>query len=406
MQVSDFPILLVGDDADEATRIRHAFREANLVNPLWTMRSGEDLHAYLSGSEPYQDRREHPLPSLILLDGDHLGGEGLDLVRWIRTHRSLLHVSLTLAVRSLSPRDRQEAERLGVGTILEKPVDTEGLFQMLIRTGRYWVILRKRPDPDAETPDAGAALRAGPPAGPAADEPGARRASGRNDTEILGDQIRFQKTSWDLVRSAEQGRGMDALIRMYWKPLYFFARQKGFDNETAKDLVQEFLADVLEHGTISRADPARGKFRTFLLSAFCNFMRDRQKFSNRQKRGGGTLTLSLDFDVGERQYSLQIAKGETPETILNRAWLESTLEEAIAELTGNPLHLRAFRLMIQGTSYSEIARETGLSDGAVKAAVFRLRQQLRDIVVRRVRASGDRSDPMSLDVTDVAEFLR
>ena len=80
------------------------------------------------------------------------------------------------------------------------------------------------------------------------------------DTEILGDNVRFPKTSWDLVRAATEPKGMDQLIRLYWKPLYYFVRQKGFDNETSKDMVQGFLADALERGTIAKADPSRGKF--------------------------------------------------------------------------------------------------------------------------------------------------
>ena len=168
----------------------------------------------------------------------------------------------------------------------------------------------------------------------------------------------------------------------------------------------DWVADALERGTIARADPARGKFRTFLLTALCNFIRDWHKSSNRLKRGGGHVTLSLDFDVGERQYSVEIASGETPETILNRAWLQSLLEECIAGLTGNPVHLQAFRLMIQGSTYSDISRETGLSESAVKAAVFRLRQQLRDLVLRRVQGYGEQADLESCRIDELVALFR
>jgi len=403
MNVSDFPILLVGDDAGQASFVQQAFARANLVNPLRSVPGTAEATAYLTGVGAYQDRREHPAPSLLLVDADRPGGSWRALLKWIRRRPSLRGLSIVLMGTAPTGQDRGRAEELGVATFLHKPLDTEGLLRMMVSTGMYWVILRRKQDPAAAT-DTGPA--GAPGNGAAGEEPPPRRPAARQDTEILGDRIRFQKTSWDLVKSAEHSRGMDVLIRAYWKPLYFFVRQKGFDNETAKDIVQDFLADVLERGTIARADPARGKFRTFLLTALCNFIRDWHKSSNRLKRGGGHVTLSLDFDVGERQYSVEIASGETPETILNRAWLQSVLEESIAQLSGNPVHLQAFRLMVQGATYSSIARETGLSESAVKAAVFRLRQQLRDLLIRRVQGSGELSDLDDRQVEELSALFR
>jgi RNA polymerase sigma-70 factor (ECF subfamily) len=199
---------------------------------------------------------------------------------------------------------------------------------------------------------------------------------------------------------------MDQLIRVYWKPLYYFIRQKGFDNETAKDIVQGFLADALERKTMFKADPARGKFRTFLLAALTNFIKDWHKSASRLKRGGGQSMLSLDFDDGERQYAIDVASGETPEAALNRAWAQSTLEACILELRGNPLHLQAFRLMMEGAGYAEIGRKTGLGESAAKAAVFRLRQQLRDGVLRRVGRSGQETGDPDRAMADFAALLR
>jgi RNA polymerase sigma factor (sigma-70 family) len=233
-----------------------------------------------------------------------------------------------------------------------------------------------------------------------------RRSSGRHDTEILGDNVRFTKTSWDLVRAATQPKGMDELIRLYWKPLYYFVRQKGFDNETAKDMVQGFLADALERGTIAKADPSRGKFRTFLLAALSNFMKDWHKSSNRLKRGGGQSTLSLDFDAGERQYAFEVASGELPETTLDRAWAQSAFDACVAELQGTPRHLQAFRMVLQGSSYLEIAEELGISESAAKTAVFRLRQQLREGVLRRMSPKGGSSSDEPLSMADFAALLR
>jgi RNA polymerase sigma factor (sigma-70 family) len=532
MNVSEFLILMVEDEPDQVLFTQRALEKANLVNPVRIVSNGQQAIAYLSGKGPYADRASNPLPSLILLDLKLPRIGGLDVLAWIRSQPKLRSIPVVVLTSSINPKDRERADQLGVNAYLCKPVDSEGLLEMMKSIGMFWMILRKNPDPappagtaprepagmtvlvvdhdrDALTAFAeglrrrtpsvqadgaatgedalgllavnsydavlvdrevaaddlagflsriGAArpgvpifllaseadpavrapgvagvfvkqarlkpfldlvheaisgLEAPPPAPPAAPpEPAAEappatgRGAGRCDTEILGDQIRFQKTSWELVRSAKEPQGMDRLIRAYWKPLYYFIRQKGFDNETAKDIVQGFLADALERGTMFKADPSRGKFRTFLLAALTNFIKDWHKSASRLKRGGGHAPLSLDFEGGERQYAIDVASGETPEAALNRAWAQSTLEACISELRGNPLHLQAFRLMMEGASYSEIGKKTGLGESAAKAAVFRLRQQLRDGVLRRVSRAGQETEDPDRAMADFAALLR
>ncbi len=226
--------------------------------------------------------------------------------------------------------------------------------------------------------------------------------SGRHqDTDILGNQIAFQNTSWDLVRSAPKVEALDALIRIYWKPLYFFVRQKGFSNEEAKDIVQEFLAGALEHGMIPRADPLRGRFRTFLLAALTNFLKDRHRFWGRQKRGGGHAPLSLDLEIGEPRFARTVNTGEPPETIVDRAWAKGLLGKCIAELVGKPSHLQAFELQMQGADYASIGKATGLSETAAKTAVHRLRLRLRGIL--RSHLSLQNATPAEVE-QNVAEF--
>jgi RNA polymerase sigma factor (sigma-70 family) len=131
----------------------------------------------------------------------------------------------------------------------------------------------------------------------------------KNDTRILGPNHEFDTTSWSLIRAVGDVQAFDTFVRIYWKPLYFFVRQHGADNETAKDIVQEFLTSMLERGSLTKADPARGRFRTFLLAALTNFMKDRQKAAARQKRGGAQTILSLDFADGERGMSSRCPGG-------------------------------------------------------------------------------------------------
>lgn len=217
--------------------------------------------------------------------------------------------------------------------------------------------------------------------------------------------VHFQKTSWDLVHSARNVQAMDSLIRIYWKPLYFFVRQKGNDNETSKDIVQEFLTGALERGTILKADPARGKFRTFLLAALENFMTDRARTAGRLKRGGGQAILSLDFEQGEKEFGSEVASDEKPEAVMDQAWAKSLLQQSMAELKGSPAHLKAFELLMQGADYDAIAAETGLSRLAVKTAVFRLRQQLKDILTAHLTEEGASDEEVARSISEFLSLL-
>jgi RNA polymerase sigma factor (sigma-70 family) len=389
IDVSDFVMLLVEHDPAQVELAQETIAQANLVNPLRTLDRVELAMDYLSGKPPYDARHQFPFPSLLLLDADLPDSGARRLLEWLREQPRLGSLPVVLLASS-------GALESCAAAVARKPLDLEGLLQILQSVGMYWMILHQRPAPEN---------------GSAAPLPAARAresapALRRQDTDILGHEISFKKTSWDLVRAARNSEAMDDLIRIYWKPLYFFVRQKGYDNETAKDMVQDFLTNALERNTLLKADPARGRFRTFLLAALTNFVKDWHKAASRLKRGGGQATLSLDFEGGERQYAIDVASGETPEAALNRAWALSTLEACISELRGNPLHLQAFRLMMDGASYSEIGKKTGLGESAAKAAVFRLRQQLRDGLLRRVTKTGQETEDPERAMADLAALLR
>lgn len=254
------------------------------------------------------------------------------------------------------------------------------------------------------TPDAKPARAAGAVArerAPAKIESGGRR----QDTDILGHQISFQNTSWELVRAAPQKDALDALIRAYWKPLYFFVRQRGFANEEAKDIVQDFLVGALEHGMIPRADPLRGRFRTFLLAALTNFLRDRRRSRGRLKRGGGRAPMSLDLEMGEPRYARASGGGEPPEKIVDRAWAKDLLGRCIAELAGKPSHLQAFELQMQGEDYVSIGKATGLSETAAKTAVHRLRGRLRGILRSHLSLQNATEEEVGREVAEFASLL-
>ncbi len=205
------------------------------------------------------------------------------------------------------------------------------------------------------------------------------------DTDILGARQEFEETSWSLVRRAGQQDVLEKLCSIYWKPLYFFTRRQGYPNEEAKDLVQGFVVTLIERRAFLRADPARGKFRTFLLASLSNFIANCQKASRRQKRGGGRMVFSLETSRVETEYLRSVASGEPPERALDRAWARNLWHQSLSELQGDPRHLEAFRLRLSGESYEVIAQQTGLEVAAAETAVHRLRLQLRETIENYIR---------------------
>jgi RNA polymerase sigma-70 factor (ECF subfamily) len=228
----------------------------------------------------------------------------------------------------------------------------------------------------------------------------------RDDTQMMGSEIHFPTTSWTLVRSSANLKALDSLITVYWKPLYFFVRQQGHSNETAKDIVQEFLKTLMERDAIKRADPARGRFRTFLLASLSNFLKDWAKAESRLKRGGDQTIFSLDFASGESEFVREVARGESPETLLNRAWAYSLWRHALDELKGDPAHLEAFRMYLADSDYAAICRKTGLTEAAAKTAVHRLKGQLRDIVTGHLRDTVASEEDLEVELAEFLALLR
>ena len=225
------------------------------------------------------------------------------------------------------------------------------------------------------------------------------------DTRIMGNQVRFQTTRWNLVRSARDRSSLNDLIKIYWKPLYFFVRQRGFDNETAKDIVQGFLARLIERQSILKADPSRGRFRTFLLTALSNFIKDWSRTNVRKRSGGGQPMLSLDFSRGESDYAANVSQSETPEIALNRAWARSLWELSLKELRSERPQLEAFKLYLADKDYRTIAGATGMTETAVNSAIRRLKNQLKNIVTAHIRETVSSEEELKAELAEFKSLL-
>lgn len=204
----------------------------------------------------------------------------------------------------------------------------------------------------------------------------------------------FHTTRWSMVLAAQQSTDLQkkssalaALCRDYWYPLYAFARRRGCSPPDAQDLTQAFFADLLgRHATT--ADPARGRFRSYLLGALKHFLANDWHRASTQKRGGGQVLVEWDALDAESRYAIEPADQASAETLYDRRWALGLLDRAMARLRTEfeaRGDLRTFDLL-KGTlngaepPRAQLATDLGMSEGALKVAVHRLRQRYRDTV--------------------------
>jgi RNA polymerase sigma factor (sigma-70 family) len=221
---------------------------------------------------------------------------------------------------------------------------------------------------------------------------------------------RFASTRWSLVHAAAERRSpasddaLATLCQRYWYPLYAYARRLT-NSEDALDLTQEFFACLLEKEYLRQADPQRGRFRSFLLTAFKHFLSKARERDRAQKRGGGRQPLSLDVQTGEHRYRFEPVDAMTPEAIYERRWALTLLEQALSRLrqemadAGKEKQFDALKHALAGDEaarpYADIARDLGMSEAAVKTAVHRLRR--RHLELLRATIADTVSDESEID---------
>jgi RNA polymerase sigma factor (sigma-70 family) len=223
---------------------------------------------------------------------------------------------------------------------------------------------------------------------------------------------RFATTRWSLVVSAgsdssPEGRAaLESLCAAYWYPLYAFERRGGTAAEDARDMVQGFFAELLEKDYLAQADRERGRFRTFLITAFRHFASKARERERALKRGGGRPNLPLDFEDGESRYLREPSDERTPERLFERRWALTLLDEAMARLraehaaAGRGELFEALRGCLgaggrETGPYAGIGARLGMSEGAVKVAVHRLRRRYRDVL--RAAIAETVADPSEVD---------
>jgi RNA polymerase sigma factor (sigma-70 family) len=182
---------------------------------------------------------------------------------------------------------------------------------------------------------------------------------------------------------------LEALCRAYWQPLYAFVRRRGYSREDAQDLTQDFFAWLLRRDWLERADRARGRFRSFLLTSISRFLANEWDKTQAQKRGGGRI-VPLEFDVAEASCDWHSKGNPTPEQSFEWRWAMTLLEQVMSRLQnefardGDAAWFEALKPCLLGERasqpYAALAVKLGRTEGSVKVAVHRLRQRYRQLL--------------------------
>jgi len=225
--------------------------------------------------------------------------------------------------------------------------------------------------------------------------------------EQFAETRQFPTTSWTLIVNTRHPQGevsreaLGALCTRYWYPIYAFIRRKGLDSEQARDSTQDFFAALLEKDYLADIERARGKFRSFLLASVSHFLSNQFDARRALKRGGGHRPLALELETAEGVYRMEPAHSLTPEDLFEYRWATSLLDRALQRLraayAGNDFDvLKPFLLgeSARGES-AAAAHRLGLSEGAFKVAIHRLRKRYRDILQSEIAETVD--DPAEVE---------
>jgi RNA polymerase sigma factor (sigma-70 family) len=230
---------------------------------------------------------------------------------------------------------------------------------------------------------------------------------------------RFATTRWSRVLAAGQAQtaasqdALASLCEVYWYPLYAFVRRWGYAPDRAEDLTQEFFARLLEKHYLRDADPARGRFRSFLLASLKHFLSNERDRESAVKRGGRVSIVPLEVETAEGMYQRELPDADTPEKLFERRWALTLLGRTLSRLrrefesSGRGATFGRLEGYLTGERetmpYAELARDLGMTEGAVKVAVHRLRRRFGALLREEIAETV--SDPAQVD-EEIRELFR
>lgn len=235
------------------------------------------------------------------------------------------------------------------------------------------------------------------------------------------DAVAFQTTHWSVVlaagwdSSAHARAALEQLCRAYWFPLYAYVRRQGHSEHDAQDLTQAFFARFLEKQHVRLADRERGRFRSFLLTSLKHFLVNEWEKGRTAKRGAGESSLSLDTRDAEGRYLAEPSDEMTPDRVYEKRWAVALVESVLARLrteydsTDRLTLFDALKGHVWGDEnegYSEVAARLQTTEGALRIAAHRMRDQFRRLLRQEVAHTVASPEEIDAELRHLISVLR
>jgi RNA polymerase sigma-70 factor (ECF subfamily) len=231
----------------------------------------------------------------------------------------------------------------------------------------------------------------------------------------------FATTHWSLVVAAGDQQRPDAsqalaqLCELYWYPLYTYIRRRVADVNEAQDFTQTFFERLIEKRQFEAADPERGRFRAFLLTACKRFLINEWHKARAAKRGGGQRPLSLDFNSGESKFSQIAEDSRTAEQLYDQQWAMTLLDQVLQKLRleyaakNKQGDFEILKPFLAGSTasgaHAKAARALGITEGAAKVAAHRLRKRYRELLRAAIAETVERPEQVDDEIRDLFAAL-
>jgi RNA polymerase sigma-70 factor (ECF subfamily) len=209
---------------------------------------------------------------------------------------------------------------------------------------------------------------------------------------------------------------MEKLCRTYWAPVYAFIRREGHDREDARDLTQEFFAQLLAKDYLRHLRHQRGKFRSFLLTFVKHFLSAQRAKARAQKRGAGLVLFSLDACSEEERRLVEARPDLNAEQVFDRRWVQTALDNSLRRLReeyeckGKSVLFEKLKDIQPGErgelTYAELGALLGMTEEAIKTAVRRLRQRQGEILREEIAHTVARGEDIEEEIRHLLTALR